>query len=365
MRSGQSVFVLAVTVVLVGYGGYLVLQGVTTLGTLVAMQALFGLVLQPVNQLAGLAREAQKTAGAAERVYGFLDVPPQVADRAGARPPLPGPLPLVFDRVGFAYEPGRPVLDEISFAVQPGETVALVGPSGAGKTSLVSLLPRFYDPTSGRILLGGDDLRDLSLQELRARIGFVFQDTFLFSGTVRENVALGAPAADEAAVGAALEAANAAEFVARLPQGLDTRVGERGAHLSEGQKQRLSLARALLRDPAILILDEPTSALDARAEAVVQTALERATRGRTTFVVAHRLATVQRADRILVLDGGRIVQQGTHDALLEQDGLYRDLCLLQFDPLRAAPAAPLADRAGDDVNAHREAVLATASGSNA
>ena len=222
MRTGQSVFVLAVTIVLMGYGGYLVMQGKTTLGTLVAMQALFGLVLQPVTQLAGIAREAQKTAGAAERGLRLPGHRP-AGDRPGAaRPPRPGPLPVVFDGVGFAYEPGRPVLEGISFAVQPGETVALVGPSGAGKTTLVSLLPRFYDPTAGRILLGGDDLRDLSLHELRARIGFVFQDTFLFSGTVRENVAFGAPAAGEAAIGAALEAANAWEFVARLPQGLDT-----------------------------------------------------------------------------------------------------------------------------------------------
>ena len=219
MRTGQSVFVLAVTIVLMGYGGYLVLQGKTTLGTLVAMQTLFGLVLQPVTQLAGIAREAQKTAGASERVYAFLDTPPQVADRAAARALQPGPLPVVFDGVGFAYEPGRPVLEEISFAVQPGETVALVGPSGAGKTTLVSLLPRFYDPTAGRILLGGDDLRDISLHALRARIGFVFQDTFLFSGTVRENIAFGAPAAGEAAIVAALEAAHAWEFVARLPAG--------------------------------------------------------------------------------------------------------------------------------------------------
>jgi ABC-type multidrug transport system fused ATPase/permease subunit len=340
LRSGQSVFSLAVSLVVLGYGGYLVVRGQTTIGTLVATQSLFGLVLQPASQLFGVVGEVQKGLGALDRLYGFLDQAPQVLERPGARAPRPGAGELTFEDVAFAYQSGRPVLQGISFAARPGETVALVGPSGAGKSTLISLIPRFYDPTAGRILLDGADLRDLTLEGLRRQVGIVFQDTFLFAADVRENVAFGRQGATEGEIVAAARAANAWEFVERLPRGLDTPLGERGARLSEGQKQRLAIARALVRDPRILILDEPTSALDARAEAQVQAALETARRGRTTFVVAHRLATVQRADRILVLEHGRIVQEGTHADLIVRPGLYRDLCALQLAGPALAEAPP-------------------------
>jgi ABC-type multidrug transport system fused ATPase/permease subunit len=263
-------------------------------------------------------------------VYALLDEQPSVRERPGARSPTAVEGAVVFDHVSFAYAPGRPVLHDVSLAVAPGQVVALVGPSGAGKSTLVSLLARFYDPTAGRVLLDGQDLRELSLGGLRAQIGMVFQDTFLFATTIRENIAFGRPSADEAAIIAAARAANAWEFVEQLPLGLETPVGERGVQLSEGQKQRLAIARALLRDPRILVLDEPTSALDARSERLLQSALDNLMRGRTTFVIAHRLATAQRADQILVLERGAIVERGTHAELLARRGVYRELFDLQF-----------------------------------
>jgi ABC-type multidrug transport system fused ATPase/permease subunit len=329
-QAGSSVFTLALTLVIFGFGGYLVIQGRTTIGTLVAMQSLFGYALQPATQLPGLVAGIQRALGSAERVYAFLDERPLVAERAGAAAPHAVRGEVEFEGVSFAYRPDVDVLSEISFTARPGELIALVGPSGAGKTTLTNLLARFYDPTEGRICLDGVDLRDLTLAGLRAQVGLAFQDTFLFATTIGENIAFGRDDVTAAQVVAAAGAANAWEFIERLPEGLDTPVGERGMHLSEGQKQRLAIARALVRDPRILILDEPTAALDARSEHLLQAALDRAVRGRTTFVIAHRLATVQRADRILVLDRGRIVEQGTHAELLRRDGLYRELFELQF-----------------------------------
>ena len=222
------------------------------------------------------------------------------------------------------------VLQGVRLEARPGEVVALVGPSGAGKSTLVSLIPRFYDPSEGRILLDGIDLRDLGLLELRAHIGIVPQETQLFSGTVRENIRYGRPEATDDEVKAAAAAANAHEFILSFPEGYETVVGERGVKLSGGQRQRVAIARALLKDPRILILDEATSSLDSESEALVQEALDVLMRGRTTFVIAHRLSTVRNADRILVLDGGRITQQGSHAALMAQGGLYRSLYERQF-----------------------------------
>jgi ABC-type multidrug transport system fused ATPase/permease subunit len=330
--AGQSVFSLVVTLVLFGYGGYLVLHGQTTVGTLVAMRSMFSLLFQPAGQIFTLFASMQKSLGAADRVYAFLDERPEVRERPRALAPRRVVGRVAFERVSFAYQPGRPVLHDVSFVAEPGEVVALVGPSGAGKSTLVSLLARFYDPTSGHILLDGTDLRDLTLTGLRRHIGMVFQDTFLFAASVRENIAIGRPDASEADLIAAARAAHAWEFIQRLPHGLDTAVGERGTRLSEGQKQRLAIARALLRDPRILILDEPTAALDARSERLLQAALDNLLRGRTTFVIAHRLATIQRADRILVVDDGRIVERGSHAELLHRNGLYRELFDAQFGP---------------------------------
>jgi subfamily B ATP-binding cassette protein MsbA len=339
IQSGAAVVSLAVTLSILIYGAYLVIEGKTTLGTVVAMRSLFSLMFQPAGQLMGLVSGTQKALGAADRVYAFLDRQPAVEECAGARAVREVTGEITFDDVTFAYYSGQPVLQGISLAARPGEMIALVGPSGAGKSTLMSLVTRFYDPTEGRVLLDGDDLRRLSVAGLRAQIAIVFQDTFLFATTIGENIRLGREDADEAQVIAAARAANAWEFIERLPQGLDTPVGERGVYLSEGQKQRIAIARALLREPRILILDEPTSALDARSDHLLQSALDNLLRGRTTFVIAHRLATVQRADRIVVLDRGRIVEQGTHVELLRRRGLYRELFDLQFGSA-AEPGQP-------------------------
>lgn len=330
IQTGHSIFSLTATLVILGYGGYLVTQDQVTLGALIALYTLFGYLAQPARQVVGLISGAQKALASADRLYAFLDQEPRVQERASARAPRAVTGEVVFRNVHFAYQADRPVLHDVSFAARPGETIALVGPSGAGKSTVASLLARFYDPTSGQVLLDGVDLRDLTLSGLRAQLGIVFQSTFLFAGTIRDNLAYGRPEATEQQLIAAAEAANAWEFIATLPQGLETCVGERGVQLSEGQKQRLAIARALLREPAILILDEPTAALDLRSEQLLQTALASATRNRTTFVIAHRLTTVQRADRILVLEEGRIVQQGTHAELLAVPGLYRELFELQY-----------------------------------
>lgn len=336
LQSGQSLFSMAVSLVILGFGGYLVITGQTTLGTLVAMRTLFGLVFQPTGQLVSLMSDLQKALGAADRVYAFLDQALPVEERPAAREPQRAGGVIAFEHVSFAYEPKRFVLKQIDLQTRPGEVIALVGPSGAGKSTLMSLVSRFYDPSEGRILLDGVDLRDLTLRGLRRQIGIVFQDSFLFATSVRENIAFGLVGAAESQIIAAAQAANAWEFIERFPKGLDTAVGQRGVQLSEGQKQRLTIARALLRDPRILILDEPTSALDARSEHLLQKALENLFRGRTTFVIAHRLATVRRADRILVLEEGCIVEQGTHSELMRREGLYREFFALQFG---SAPAA--------------------------
>jgi ABC-type multidrug transport system fused ATPase/permease subunit len=327
---GQSLFSLSVTLVILGFGGWLVIQGQATLGTLLAMQSLFGMVFTPTGQMVGLISNIQKSLGSADRLYAFLSEQPRVADVANARPIRNALGRVTFENVSFSYQPDQPVLHDVSFSAEPAQMIALVGPSGAGKSTLMSLVARFYDPSVGRISLDGVDLRELSLAGLRGQIGMVFQDTFLFAGSIRENIAFGRAGAREAEIIAAARAAHAWEFISRFPEGLNTQVGERGVHLSEGQRQRLAIARALLRNPRILILDEPTSALDARSERLLQAALDNLMRDRTTFVIAHRLGTVLRADRILVVEAGRIVEQGTHADLLAQGGTYRELHDLQF-----------------------------------
>ncbi len=336
-QGGQTLFSLAVTLVLLGYGSYLVVEGATTLGTLVAMRSLFSLLFQPLGQLMGLISSGQQTLASADRLRDFLAEQPQVIEAADAQPPRQVHGRVTFEAVDFAYQPERPVLQNLDIEIEPGETVALVGSSGAGKSTIASLVTRFYDPTHGRVLLDGVDLRELTLHGLRDQIGCVFQDTFLFSSTIAANIAFGREGVDEVELIEAARAANAWEFIERLPQGLATPVGERGVQLSEGQRQRIGIARALLRNPRVLILDEPTSALDARSEQLVQSALGRSTEGRTTLVIAHRLATVEHADRILVVDGGRVVEQGNHSQLLARGGLYRELFALQFGQHAASP----------------------------
>jgi subfamily B ATP-binding cassette protein MsbA len=235
-----------------------------------------------------------------------------------------------FENVSFGYQPDQPILKGISLEVQPGEMIAIVGPSGVGKTTLVNLLPRFYDATAGVIEIDSVDVRRYNLHALREQMGLVPQETFLFGGTVRENIAYGKMNASTADLEAAARAANAHDFIQAFPEGYETLVGEKGVRLSMGQRQRVAIARMLLKDPRILILDEATSSLDSESERLVQEALERLTRGRTSFVIAHRLSTIQRADRIVVLQNGQIVEQGSHAALLAKSGVYEHLWSLQF-----------------------------------
>ncbi len=364
-------------VLVIGVAGYLAVSGDVTPGEVVKFLGWLAVMYFPIRRFAEINVIYQQSSAAIERVFRVFDITPRVANKDGALDKVPDRGEVIFDDVVFDYhtnaterlpepellpagrgervptanptEPppagnGRPpatattadapqprnVLDHLSFHVKPGERVAFVGPSGAGKTTLVTLLPRLYDVTGGRILVDGVDLRDYKQRKLRKAIGIVQQDSFLFSGTIRDNITYGRPNASETELIEAATAANAHGFISELPDGYDSVVGERGVTLSGGQKQRVSIARAILKDPRILILDEATSALDSESERLVQEALDRLMRGRTSFIIAHRLSTVRNADRIFVMKAGKLVEEGPHDVLIKQGGLYARLCAQQF-----------------------------------
>ena len=322
------------------YGSQLVLGGTLPPGDLLAFLFFTVSVAGAIGTFTGLYSQVQEAIGATRRIFDLLDTASDMPEPAAPVALEQARGAVRFENVDFRYgdRGDELVLRGIDLAADPGQVIALVGPSGAGKSTLVTLIPRFYDPTAGRITLDGHDLRDLELRTLRHHIGIVPQETQLFSGTIRENLRYGRPEAGDAEVEAAARAANAHDFIASFPDGYGTVVGERGVKLSGGQRQRVAIARALLKDPRILILDEATSSLDSESEALVQAALDRLMEGRTTFVIAHRLSTVLGADRILVLDEGRIVERGSHEALLAQGGLYADLYTVQFRSVEGVKA---------------------------
>jgi ATP-binding cassette, subfamily B, bacterial MsbA len=316
---------------IVFYGGYQVINGTSTPGTFFSFMAALLMLYEPVKRINEVNITIQEGVTAAERIFALLDTEPDIKDRPDAIPLEAVTQGIVYESVGFAYE-GTPVLKDVNLRVRVGEAIAVVGESGVGKSTLLDLLPRFYDVTSGRILIDGHDLRDLTRKSLCEKIGIVTQQTILFDDTVRNNIAYGRPETPLERVIQAAAAAHAHDFIVALPNGYDTLIGENGIKLSGGERQRLAIARALLKDPPILILDEATSNLDTDSEKAVQHALEELMKGRTTLVVAHRLSTIRNVDRIYVLVSGTVVEEGTHDQLLALNGQFARLYQVQFSP---------------------------------
>jgi subfamily B ATP-binding cassette protein MsbA len=320
---------LALTAI-VWFGGQEVLADRLTGGALVAFLVYGANVGGALGAYAGIYASLQEAAGAARRIFEIIDEPLDIADTLTAVPLPPVQGRINFQDISFEYTYGVPVLHRINLDIQPGEVLALVGPSGSGKTTLFNLIPRFYDPTAGRVLIDDQDIADVTLLSLRSQIGLVPQESVLFSGSISDNLRYGKLDATPEELNNAARAANAEEFIIRLPEGYETTVGEHGAKLSGGQRQRIAIARAILKDPRILLLDEATSSLDSESEGLVQEALERLMKGRTTVIIAHRLSTIQKADRIAVLDQGHLVEIGNHAELMTLDGLYARLYRLQF-----------------------------------
>ena len=346
VNPGQEFSTMVSSVIILCFGAYQVINGHLSIGSLVAFQSYTLLVWQPLRWQAQVYQMAQQALAAGERIFEILDTPFDVAEKQDAIVLTGLRGEVVLENVSFAYGQGRPLLRNVSFEAQAGETVALVGPSGSGKTTLTNLIPRFYDVTSGRVLIDGHDVRDVTLDSLRSQIGMVLQESFLFNMTIRENICYGRAGATEAEMIAASKAACAHDFIMEFPNGYDTEIGERGTRLSGGQRQRLSIARAILVNPRILILDEATSSVDTRTDYLIQQALDALMRNRTTLVIAHRLSTVQRADQILLVSEGQIVGRGTHRELLATNPIYQQLYEIQFQLQREGTvndARPMAE----------------------
>ena len=328
-----------ITAVVIGYAGWRATNNAITLGQLMAFLVSLAAASQSLRQIANLQTVMAEGTTAARRLFSALDVEPEIREAPGAAPLALTDASVVLENVSFGYSPGKPALSEVSIEARPSESVALVGPSGGGKSTLLNLIPRFYDVEAGRVLVGGVDVRDVTLSSLRSHIALVTQEPFLFDDTIRANIAYARPEATTEEVEAAARAAAAHDFILTLPKGYDTEVGEAGARLSGGQRQRIAIARAFLKDAPILLLDEATSALDAESEAQVQQALERLMAGRTTLVIAHRLATVSHCHRIYVIDQGRVVETGAHASLMANGGLYARLARSQHLDLAASAAS--------------------------
>jgi len=340
----QSLFTLFVdvttsagTALVLGVGAYHVLEGSLTVGELLIVMAYVGSVYKPLEAISGTVGDLQQQLIALQMAFQIQDLEPDIQDRPGAVTVDRAEGRVTFENVNFSYKTRKGTLQGISFEAAPGKVVAVVGPTGAGKTTLISLIPRFYDATGGRVLLDGRDVRDVTVESLRQQVSLVLQEPLLSSGTIRHNIRYGRLDATDEEIVEAAKSANAHDFISALPKGYETEIGERGAQLSGGERQRVSVARAFLKDSPILILDEPTSAIDSKTEAVILEALERLMQGRTTFMVAHRLSTLRQADLILVMDKGRLVERGTHDELIERNGLYKQLHDLQTGQVRRKP----------------------------
>jgi ATP-binding cassette subfamily B protein len=354
----QTVFSLVVnmttavgTALVLGFGAFAVMEGRLTVGELLVIVSYVAAVYKPLEQISTTIGSLQNQFVSLRIAFNLLDTDPEISNSPGAVAIDRVRGDIRYERVGFSYNRRKDTLKGIDFEARAGEVVALVGPTGAGKTTLISLLPRLYDPTEGSILLDGRDIREYTLESLRGQISIVLQEPLLFSGSIYENIRYGRLEATHDEILEAARNANAHDFIERLPKGYDTTVGERGVQLSGGERQRIAVARAFLKDSPILILDEPTSAIDSKTESVILDALDRLMVGRTTFMVAHRLSTIRNADMILVLNGGELVEQGTHDALLERDGLYRQLYDMQTSRARrkiAPPEAIVAPREGGE-----------------
>lgn len=322
--------------VLLGYGGWMVMHGQLSLGTgLVTFAGLLQQFATQVTTVAAVVDNAQVSLAGAKRIFEILDTDPGVTSQPEARSPGRFLGRVSFDNVSFEYNENATVLKAVNFVAEPGQRIAIAGATGAGKSALLSLIPRFYDPSVGRVLLDGHDVRTLPLQELRRQVGMVFQENFLFSNTIAANIAFGHPDASQARIERAAQIAGAHDFILAFPEGYETFLGEGGVNLSGGQRQRLAIARALLLEPTVLLLDDPTSAIDAETEKEIMEAMEAAMVGRTTFIVAHRLSTLRRADLVLVFDRGRLIQQGTHAQLMAEDGHYRRAILIQSEGAQA------------------------------